>query len=1286
MACDCLLGCLPGRGIGKVHPQGTEQPQSHVVCLNDPSANRELHPHDSNSIQTTKYTFLTFLPKNLFEQFRRVANFYFLIIAVIQLIPNVSPVAPWSSIVPLILVISFTSVKEGWEDYNRGKADKDINGSITKVYDGETGNYKERMWKDVRVGEIIELKEDDPVPADMVVLWSSEKHNIFYAETSSLDGETNLKIRQAVPTEIVSDINSIRNVEGFVECDHPNNRLYEFTGNISLRQKGGDAFEMKAVSLTSTLWRGMILRNTKRAIGVVVYSGHDTKLMRNAREPPSKITRVEIIVNNQIIILLCILCCLSFFCAMMGGGYLKSNSEFVTAFLDWDPNIAEQSFLGILTFIILFNVLIPISLYVSVEMVKLAQAWLINFDINMYCCESDTPSQSRTSGLGEELGLIDYIFSDKTGTLTCNEMAFRLCAIGNTEFGGVSKEWDNALPHINCLGENSNFPDCLQQLLKEFYTMLAICNTIIPEMPDGETSLDSIIFKGQSPDETALAKAARLVGLTITDRTYNKCMVNVGGKEVTFDILNVLQFNSTRKRMSIVVRDGDKIKVYCKGADSVILPLLNETHKKEITCKPMVENLECSNDVHIIEQHMHHFACQGLRTLVFAYKELSEEEYQEWSLRYREAETSLQDRAAKVDAISKELELNLSLIGCTAIEDKLQEGVQETLEKLKEADCKIWVLTGDKTETAINIGFSSALLNDGMDVIVINAKNEDDIGVQLRDAIEKVLPVNDSRISFQRMDEKTASWAGYLRVKISQFFSAGKALKVSSIVTEKTQTPCALIIDGESLNYALEPDMRSQFLDFALRCEAVVCCRVSPLQKALVVRLVKNGVNATTLAIGDGANDVSMIQEAHIGVGISGKEGMQAVMASDYSIAQFKFLARLLLVHGYWSYTRLVKMISYFFYKNITFALVQLWYGFFNMFSGQTIYDDYYMAVFNVFFTSLPVMALAIFEQVVPDAVLLLYPQLYSLNRGGKTFNSKIFWSWQLDAFYQSLILYFLPYAAFDNTSPQTDGEMMGVWSLGTVMYTCVLITVNMRMAMITKYWTVFNWITIFGSIIFWFIFAVAYHSMLTLFPNVYSVIFFLLGSSSFWFTIIVTPLVALLPSMVFIAYTELFTPTSDIVLREQFRINGLSYVVENKMKDLMEASNMRGSLMLGQGNEMEGALKELGVVERNSNASASNSGRKKSSVYFAGSHKESEATGFAFSFELPNWDSYQREKSNPQMSDNHTLSETTQLQPLSVKAEEEADSHTTNGSEVGVEEAAGEEHTGMNDIKVEEV
>lgn len=267
---------------------------------------------------------------------------------------------------------------------------------------------------------------------------------------------------------------------------------------------------------------------------------------------------------------------------------------------------------------------------------------------------------------------------------------------------------------------------------------------------------------------------------------------------------------------------------------------------------------------------------------------------------------------------------------------------------LPQAGIKIWVLTGDKQETAMNIGFACQLLTDKMEIIVIN----EDSPAATRDEISR------------------------------RIMACRKSLNSSSSSETDPNDPSnanelALIIDGHTLTFALEDDIKMLLLELGTMCKAVLCCRVSPLQKALVVQLVRENLDAISLAIGDGANDVSMIQAAHVGVGISGEEGLQAARASDYSIAQFRFLQRLLLVHGRHSYRRISKVILYSFYKNITLYMAQFWFTIFNGFSGQTFFERNTLTAYNVAWTLLPIVALGVFDKDITDRMLLAHPQLY---------------------------------------------------------------------------------------------------------------------------------------------------------------------------------------------------------------------------------------------------------------------------------------------------------------------
>jgi phospholipid-translocating ATPase len=349
------------------------------------------------------------------------------------------------------------------------------------------------------------------------------------------------------------------------------------------------------------------------------------------------------------------------------------------------------------------------------------------------------------------------------------------------------------------------------------------------------------------------------------------------GERREMTLLHVLEFNSTRKRMSVIMRgENGRIILICKGADSVIYERL-DTDNVTMEQQQMRDNTL---------KDLARFANEGLRTLCIACRVLDENIYQEWAARYKEASNSIHNRDEQMENVCEEIEDNLTLIGGTAIEDKLQEGVPDTIALLAKAGIKIWVLTGDKIETAINIGFACNLLTKDMLLLSVNARDEQETLEQLQN-------------------------------------SQNQVNQVSGI------QKCALVIDGESLKYALEAPAKDELLRLGTQCVAVVCCRVSPMQKAKVVNLVKKGLKVMTLSIGDGANDVSMIQEANVGVGISGEEGRQAVMASDYAIAQFRYLGKLILVHGRWSYLRTSEMILTFFYKNIMWTLVLFWYQIF---------------------------------------------------------------------------------------------------------------------------------------------------------------------------------------------------------------------------------------------------------------------------------------------------------------------------------------------------------------------
>ncbi|XP_004937186.2 phospholipid-transporting ATPase ID isoform X1 [Gallus gallus] len=1004
----------------------------------------------SNSIKTSKYNFFTFLPLNLFEQFQRIANAYFLFLLILQLIPQISSLAWFTTVVPLVLVLAVSGVKDAIDDFNRHKSDNHVNNRPVQVL--INGTLKDEKWMNIQVGDIIKLENNNFVTADLLLLSSSEPHSLVYIETAELDGETNLKVKQAltVTAELGEDLQKLTDFNGEVRCEAPNNKLDNFTGTLALRG------EKYALDNEKMLLRGCTIRNTEWCFGLVIYAGPDTKLMQNSGRTTFKRTSIDRLMNVLVLMIFVFLAVMCLILAIGNCIWESDKGYHFQVYLPWAEDVTSAPFSAFLMFwsyVIILNTVVPISLYVSVEIIRLGNSFYIDWDRKMYYPLNDTPAQARTTTLNEELGQIKYIFSDKTGTLTQNIMCFNKCSINGKSYGDV---YDMSGQRIE-INENTEKVDFSYNQLADpkfvfydhslveavklndvpthkFFRLLSLCHTVMPE----EKKEGNLVYQAQSPDEGALVTAARNFGFVFRARTPETITVVEMGETKIYKLLAILDFNNVRKRMSVIVRspEGD-LTLYCKGADTILYELLHPS------CESLKEETT---------EHLNEFAGEGLRTLVVAYKNLDEEYFQDWIKRHHEASTALEGREDKLSEIYEEIEKDLMLLGATAIEDKLQDGVPQTIETLGKASIKIWVLTGDKQETAMNIGYSCNLLYDDMaDVFVIEGSSSEDVLNELRNARKKMKPD-----SFLDSDE--------INIQIEK---SSKNLKL--LPDEQANGVYGLVINGHSLAYALEGNLELELVRTACMCKVVICCRVTPLQKAQVVELVKKYKKAVTLAIGDGANDVSMIKTAHIGVGISGQEGMQAVLSSDFSFAQFRYLQRLLLVHGRWSYIRMCKFLKYFFYKNFAFTLVHFWYGFFSGFSAQTVYDQWFITLYNLMYTSLPVLGMSLFDQDVDDRWSLLFPQLYVPGQQNLYFNKIVFIKCMLQGIYSSLILFFIPYGAMYNTM-RSDGKAIADYqSFALMAQTCLLIVVSVQIGLDTSYWTVVNQFFIWGSLSVYF-------------------------------------------------------------------------------------------------------------------------------------------------------------------------------------------------------------------------
>lgn len=1159
-------------------------------------------PYISNVISSARYSLYSFVPKQLYAQFSKIANLYFLTVSILQMIPSWSTTGTYTTIIPLCIFVTISMLREGYDDWRRHLQDnkennnstemivfteshsRDLNLSSTSSNDHEHGtsiletvgddmlsqpntftkrDYMRSVglaatsakWKDIKVGDLIQLHQDEAVPADIILLTSDgQNENEVYIETMDLDGETNLKAR--VPhrkiSERMNNALGFKDFEGSVTVEDPNNDLYNFEGVLSL-----DGAEY-ALGPENVIYRGSIIRNTKTVVGLVIFTGEETKIRMNAiKNPRTKAPKLQRSINLIVVFMVFVVLCLSLFSFMAQRIYMDRYWDRAWYLLNSEAGIAPT----IMGFIIMYNTLIPLSLYVTMEIIKVVQMLFLQWDIDMYHKPSNTPCEARTATILEELGQVSYVFSDKTGTLTDNMMIFRNFSVAGTAWSHVVSEDDEEIsdqdvdratihsprcsidirrsntrytgrpslapavtgksamtsPKENRVDSLKTSVELLQHIqanpnslfskkAKFFILSLALCHTCLPKSNSDDP--DDIEYQSSSPDELALVVAARDMGFVVFGKNQTKLTIRTYPNgldedpvDEQYEVLNVVEFTSARKRMSIVVKFPDgRICMICKGADNIILERLNNMdlvhskqqdvyrsasirkaneasvvlqqrlsmeHKKSMqfprssissvanssnnahiqTVDDFVHSIKkdqdeinevlmetrkslhirdrekynitsisdyigndkmVMNEEYVIEktlEHIEQFSTEGLRTLLFGYKWLSKTEYEQWALDYASAKTSLTNRAQNIEQVGGVLENNFELLGATAIEDKLQDGVADTIEKLRRAGIKLWMLTGDKRETAINIGYSCKLIKDYSTVVILDVTDDD---------------------------------------------LTSKMTAAELEIDKGNVAHCVVVIDGSTLaNFETDLSLMSIFISLCTKTNSVICCRASPSQKALMVSNIRSlNKRLVTLAIGDGANDIAMIQSADIGIGITGKEGLQAARSSDYSIAQFRYLQKLLLVHGRYNYIRTSKFVLSTFFKELLFYLSQAIFQRNTMFTGTSLYEPWSLSMFNTLFTSLCVLCIGMFEKDLKPATLLAAPELYSMGRLNQAFNLKIFLSWMFIATTISLLICFSSwylwgfYVTYDNS----------LYPVGVLTFTAIVFTINIKLQLFEQH------------------------------------------------------------------------------------------------------------------------------------------------------------------------------------------------------------------------------------------
>ncbi|XP_063714834.1 probable phospholipid-transporting ATPase IIA isoform X3 [Symsagittifera roscoffensis] len=931
---DCIVGCIDcncipyalnacGATVRKMCPPKPKKSRTVVLGRPDPNAK-----YSRNKLRNQKYSVITFIPIVLYEQFKFFLNLYFLIIALTQFVPQLKVNYLFTYWGPLAFVLMVTMVREAIDDFRRFSRDKEVNSTMYKKVTNE-GVVKIPSSK-IQVGDIIQLDKNQRVPADLVLLRTTEAQGTCFIRTDQLDGETDWKLRVAVPcTQRLENDSDLFSINAFIYADKPHMDIYSFIGTFTIN--GHQGKEEVSLSMENTMWSNTVVASGS-ATGCVVYTGTDTRSVMNTSQPQSKVGLLDNEVNFLTKLLFIFLLGLTI--ALM---ILKS--------------FEGQWYIYLFRFMILLSSIIPISLRMNLDMGKLVYSWFMQTDKHI----PETVVRSTT--IPEELGRISYLLSDKTGTLTQNEMVFKKLHLGNLclssdSFSEVRFDVEDAIA-TEIKGSKMSSGN---QKLVEAVKAISLCHNVTPVYDDepaegggaklnGAAAMDGLFepnlnvsYQASSPDEIALVKWTEMVGLPLVHRDIEKMRLKCKDEELCFKILEVFPFTSETKRMGIIVQNErtGEITFYSKGADTVMSSMCAYTDWLDEECGNM--------------------AREGLRTLVVAKKQLSKDQYEDFSSKLNQAKLAMQERNLKVRMVIESLENELEVVGLTGVEDKLQLDVRPTLESIRNAGIKVWMLTGDKLETACCIAKSSRLVSPRQNLHVIG---------QVYDRMQAHQELN----NFRR------------------------------------KTDCALVVLGESLTLILK-HYEYEFMDLAVQCPAVVICRCSPTQKADVVRLIQRHTKKRCAAIGDGGNDVSMIQAADAGVGIVGKEGKQASLAADFSISQFKHVGRLFLVHGRNSYKRSAALAQFVMHRGLIISVMQAIFSACFYFSAVSLYNGILVTGYATVYTMFPVFSLVYDQDVTPE-IAMMYPELYKELLKGRYLTLKTFLIWVLVSIYQAGVLMF---------------------------------------------------------------------------------------------------------------------------------------------------------------------------------------------------------------------------------------------------------------------------------------
>ena len=1026
-----------------------------VVYFSNPSLNIT---NWSNKDENNKYNVITFIPITLFNQFRQFGNLFYLIMTITQFFPQLAVGFLFTYIAPLAFVVAVSMEKELYDDINRRIQDKKTNSTSITVL--QLSDDKKRVISDFKknasellVGDIIKLNKDERVPADIIVLktFNEAGDNQAFIRTDQLDGETDWKLRKAPGVTQSMEEVDILNSDAYAEYEPPSKLIYNFQGIIQC--KVGETNKKEPLNLENTMWASTVVAS-QGVIGIVCYTGKETRAKMNASSPKVKIGILDKELNRSNMYLFAITFILGFILASAKG----FNSKFIFVFIKY---------------VILFCAIIPISLRVNLDISKT----YFSIQINR---EKEIPETiARNSTIPEELGRISYVFSDKTGTLTKNEMIFKIIAMETETFaedkftdlkGIVLDECkENDAPVLDLIkGNTDNNELCLSnnpsgssintnseggepkkkkkvhrhrsKLIRDTITAMCLCNNVTPIVDDNDPNV--MTYQASSPDEVALVKFAVTLDMRLVGRTDKEIKIKDAADNVEeFDVLANFPFSSDTKRMGIILRNKKygHIIYYLKGAENVMMKFVKDEY------------------INYIAENAENLATKGLRTLVLSQKIIPQDEFEKWNKEYEEAKTSMENRQQKISEVVSKIENNMDFLCVTGVEDLLQDEVATTIDNLRNAGMKVWMLTGDKVETATCISISAGLKAKTHKIYTI--KN-DDIKSEAKEGKSEVIVLQ------------------------SKFGEYKNKINID---------PHLFIIDGDTLDLALK-NCEKEFFETAMLAPSVVCCRCSPTQKRIIVKTIKKYTDARTAAVGDGGNDVAMIQEADVGIGIVGKEGLQASLAADYSIKEFKSLNMLLLWFGRLAYKNTSMMSNFIIHRGLIISFNQFIFSCIFYFNPVPLYNGFLSFGYSVIFTSLPCISVLLDQDVNKDNILT-FPTLYRVLLKGRELNFKNFLYWFDKSIFQAFIVMFGSIVLFKDTI---------FLKIVTVTFTALIYLeiLNIYLAINKYHW--FMWVA-FGSSL------VVYLLTILLLKN-YLDIYFIFNDAGTFFKIPLISIVAWAP------------------------------------------------------------------------------------------------------------------------------------------------------------------------------